>query len=497
MQQQASHVVKHISNTLKYFSKEALEAERRLRDPVVDPETESRWRKTSVNILKDVTTKLKLPQWVLETAVVYYHRFFMSRSLHKNDRFLVVAGAVLLASKVQESPRGLDDVSHVCFEAKHANKRAAWLTPQDKSAALKEFKEGVLLAEQCILFALNFYLDVPSSLNVMRDVANELQLQPPVDAAAATAMSLSQQEAQARMKLYKSMGQFVQESWKTSLCLQHPPATLARVGLCWAAKRLQKVLSNDGALPACLETVLSRGPEWLLSKGISLALAAEVEEQVDALFNLPAPKPQQPAAAPGAAAAQQPPAEEPAAQAVAAAAGEPASSAAADTDKPSGAVSGPSTPPAQSLPSQAEGSPAEEGELADDSSARGGTAAAATSQPRGDEHMADACVATGPSQPLAAPEQARAASPQQAAQGASVLGKRARASSPGREGEGQDGSSPRAGGKSPRADLATHAGLPGADDADARSKESQNPPRVELAGPVPDVAATSAAAAHL
>ena len=109
--------------------------------------------------------------------MVYYHRFFMSRSLHKNDRFvspsraapmgwhgnaawpcalapshmplrlhgfelasrlpamcvqLVVAGAVLLASKVQESPRGLDDVSHVCFEAKHANKRDAWPTPQDK-----------------------------------------------------------------------------------------------------------------------------------------------------------------------------------------------------------------------------------------------------------------------------------------------------------------------------------------------------------------------------
>ncbi len=44
---------------------------------------------------------------------------------------LVVAGAVLLASKVQESPRGLDDVAHVCFEAKHANKRAAWPT-EDK-----------------------------------------------------------------------------------------------------------------------------------------------------------------------------------------------------------------------------------------------------------------------------------------------------------------------------------------------------------------------------
>ena len=80
-----------------------------------------------------------------------------------------------------------------------------------QSAALKEFKEGVLLAEQCISFALNFYLDVPSSLNVMRDVSIELKLQPPVDAAAATAMSLSPHEAQARMKLYKGMGQFIQE----------------------------------------------------------------------------------------------------------------------------------------------------------------------------------------------------------------------------------------------------------------------------------------------
>lgn len=406
MQQQAS--LKHISTTLQYFPKEALEAHRRSLEPAIDAETEARWRKTTVNLVRDVITRLKLPHWVFETAVVYVHRFFMSRSLKANDRFLVIAAAVLLASKVQESPRPIDDVARAAFEAKHANKKAAWQHPNEKAAALSDFKAGMLMAEQAILFSLNFNLVVPASLNVLRDVTQELGLQPPVDPANVPE-GMGVEEAQGRLKLYKATLQILQDSFKTSICLQHAPTTVASVALLMAAKLLRKNLYSGGGagkpLPPCIEFLLSpQGLEWLQSKDIQPAQAQDIEAQLEVLY-APAPsgKPpqqqqQQPAALaqqPGPAAAPAPAQQQPG-QATSSVAAQEEEEAQPSTSKQQSVLAAPRTPPAHSLPSQTEGSP-EEGEVVGDDAGYSGMGMGGTTPQQ------DAPLARGQGQPQPGP----------------------------------------------------------------------------------------------
>lgn len=79
-----------------------------------------------------------------------------------------------------------------------------------QAAALSDFKGGMLMAEQAILFSLNFNLVVPASLNVLRDVTQELALQPPVDPANVPD-GMGVEEAQGRLKLYKYTLQILQD----------------------------------------------------------------------------------------------------------------------------------------------------------------------------------------------------------------------------------------------------------------------------------------------
>lgn len=61
----------------------------------------------------------------------------------------------------------------------------------------------------------------------------------------------------------------VHGSFKTSICLQYAPTTVASVALLMAAKLLRKNVYGGKPLPPCIEYLLSpQGLEWLQSKGI-------------------------------------------------------------------------------------------------------------------------------------------------------------------------------------------------------------------------------------
>ncbi|KAJ2451891.1 hypothetical protein EV183_003297 [Coemansia sp. RSA 2336] len=53
-------------------------------------------------------------QFVASTACVFFHRFYMRQSLEKYHHYQIAGACVLLASKVEENKRSLQDITWAC-----------------------------------------------------------------------------------------------------------------------------------------------------------------------------------------------------------------------------------------------------------------------------------------------------------------------------------------------------------------------------------------------
>lgn len=95
-----------------YFSKEELENSPS-RKCGIDAEKEANYRQQAANLIQDMGQKLKVTQLVINTAIVYMHRFFTFHSFTKFHRNAISACALFLAAKVEEQPRKLEHVIRV------------------------------------------------------------------------------------------------------------------------------------------------------------------------------------------------------------------------------------------------------------------------------------------------------------------------------------------------------------------------------------------------
>ncbi|GFR49398.1 hypothetical protein Agub_g11450 [Astrephomene gubernaculifera] len=269
---------KHIGDAA-YFTRAQLEATNPSRREGIDAVAEARWRSTTSKLVKTAIKTLKLPDWVYETSMNYINRFFLTRSISKNDRHLVVGGAILLASKVQESPRSVQDVAYVLLQLKNANKQKPQQGPDQTT--LEQFMEGVVLAEQAMLFSMNFNLNVETHVSLAR------RLLEPLDLWAKTNPTPEEAEAnQLKLGLYSAMTFFLNDSALTNLSLQYPNSKVAPVALVMAAKRIVALRYAGKEIPAQLQRVLAlaNDAEWFASKGLTLETAAGIESQINELY---------------------------------------------------------------------------------------------------------------------------------------------------------------------------------------------------------------------
>ncbi|KXZ41190.1 CYCM1 protein [Gonium pectorale] len=259
-----------------YFSKAQLEATNFSRAEGIDAATEFKWRKTTGNLVKQAIKKLKLPDWVYETAMTYINRYFLTRSISKAERFSVVGGAVLLASKVQESPRAIYDIAFVLHELKNANKQQ--LGPDQRQ--VEKLMEDMVVAEQAMLFALNFNLVVETHVSLARRLLEPLDLWPKQQPA------LEEVEAnQLKLFLFQAILRFLNDSALTNLSLQYPNQKVAAVALVMAAKRLA-VRYTGKVMPSALQraVVLANDAAWFEARGLTLEAAADIEAQISDLY---------------------------------------------------------------------------------------------------------------------------------------------------------------------------------------------------------------------
>ncbi len=137
-----------------YISKERLDETSPSRRDGMSKEEEERYRSTACKFLKDLGKELHLPvvkhPFTVVVAQTLFHRFFARQSFKQFDRFEIVATALFLAAKVQESDKA--NLSKIL--KKYIELRKVQTGVQ---------KEKILVYERILLHTIAFdiYVDVP------------------------------------------------------------------------------------------------------------------------------------------------------------------------------------------------------------------------------------------------------------------------------------------------------------------------------------------------
>ncbi|CAN1762177.1 CYCL1-1 [Linum perenne] len=126
----------------------------------IDEDTETSLRRYGCDLIQESGILLKLPQAVMATGQVLFHRFFCKKSFAKFNVKKVAAGCVWLASKLEESPRRARHVIIVFhrMECRRENLPIEFLDMSSKKFA--ELKVELSRTERHILKEMGFVCHV-------------------------------------------------------------------------------------------------------------------------------------------------------------------------------------------------------------------------------------------------------------------------------------------------------------------------------------------------
>ncbi|TNN40203.1 Cyclin-T2 [Liparis tanakae] len=84
----------------------------------IEADRELSYRQQAANLIQDIGQRLNVSQLIINTAIVYMHRFYMIHSFGKFHRNVISQTTLFLAAKVEEQPRKLEHVikiAHACI----------------------------------------------------------------------------------------------------------------------------------------------------------------------------------------------------------------------------------------------------------------------------------------------------------------------------------------------------------------------------------------------
>ncbi|XP_010889396.1 cyclin-T2 isoform X1 [Esox lucius] len=137
------------------FSREQLETTPSRRSGV-ESDRELSYRQQAANLIQDMGQRLNVSQLIINTAIVYMHRFYMIHSFTKFHRNIISQTTLFLAAKVEEQPRKLEHVikvAHACVNPQDA--------PLDtKSNAYHQQAQELVILETIVLQTLGFEITI-------------------------------------------------------------------------------------------------------------------------------------------------------------------------------------------------------------------------------------------------------------------------------------------------------------------------------------------------
>ncbi|CAB9497133.1 Cyclin [Seminavis robusta] len=181
-------------------------------------EEENTHRRKTCRFIEEAGRILKLPNLANATAMVFFHQFYAKYSFMEHDRFEVAVACVLLAAKIEESPKKLMEIITRCLELKRGagKERGEVVSVDPKSSEFVKLKESVLLLERVVLHTIGFELSVDHPYKFLPDIIQKLTTQ----------YDPSKRKTMFEELMGYSMT-FVKDSIHTTLCLQFPPQLIA------------------------------------------------------------------------------------------------------------------------------------------------------------------------------------------------------------------------------------------------------------------------------
>lgn len=162
---------------------------------------EAKYRRDGAKFIINASNTLGLHYDTTATGVTFYHRFFMIQSFKTFDRWVVASACLLLAGKVEETPKKCKDILKVA---------KAQLTEQQWVKFGADPKEELLTHERILLQTIKF----------------DLQVQHPYAYLLKFAKALKGDKSKIE-KLVQMAWNFINDSLCTTLCLQWEPQCIA------------------------------------------------------------------------------------------------------------------------------------------------------------------------------------------------------------------------------------------------------------------------------
>ncbi|XP_040887996.1 cyclin-T2-like isoform X2 [Toxotes jaculatrix] len=122
----------------------------------IEADRELSYRQQAANLIQDIGQRLNVSQLIINTAIVYMHRFYMIHSFTKFHRNIISQTTLFLAAKVEEQPRKLEHVIKIAH---------ACINPQEpaldtKSNAFQQQAQELVALETVVLQTLGFEITV-------------------------------------------------------------------------------------------------------------------------------------------------------------------------------------------------------------------------------------------------------------------------------------------------------------------------------------------------
>ncbi|KAJ7298564.1 hypothetical protein O6H91_06G042300 [Diphasiastrum complanatum] len=208
-----------------YLSDEQIKSSPSRKDGV-DEETETVLRLYGCELIQESGIFLKLPQAVMATGQVLFHRFYCKKSFARFNVKRVAASCVWLAAKLEESPRKIRDILNV-FHRMECRRENLALDPLDLvSKTYEELKTDLIRTERHLLKEMGFICHVEHPHKFIINYLMQLKLDAPAD-------------------LMQEAWNLANDSLRTTLCVRFKSEVVACGVVYAAARRFQVSLPEN------------------------------------------------------------------------------------------------------------------------------------------------------------------------------------------------------------------------------------------------------------
>ncbi|XP_078099523.1 cyclin-T2b [Sander vitreus] len=122
----------------------------------IEADRELSYRQQAANLIQDIGQRLNVSQLIINTAIVYMHRFYMIHSFSKFHRNVISQTTLFLAAKVEEQPRKLEHVIKIAHACTNPQEPAI----DTKSNAFQQQTQELVALETIVLQTLGFEITV-------------------------------------------------------------------------------------------------------------------------------------------------------------------------------------------------------------------------------------------------------------------------------------------------------------------------------------------------